>query len=182
MIGRLINRGVGAVAAYALDRSRLERCGYALLEVFCVSIIGLIPLFFAAYLAPSAPGTELSEANDSLNRMVNSGQLYLYCFSFVGTLSWIFFRSVRGCHIFQVVTFGVLIIGLSGASVFIPAKNPALLTKLPDYQVTLSIVLYASALVLYFFLLMCHSAVAETPDDAVSKSVDGLIKRTERIV
>lgn len=170
-----------AIKRHALEKEWLERIGMASLEVGVVAVIGLIPLGLAAYLSPSDVSAQLADANHGLSKFIGSGQLFLYCFSFIGTLCWIFLRAGRSCHIGQSAVLLVLIVALAAAAIVTPSRNPSMNALLPEYQADLSIICYLFALLMYFILLMTQSAIADTPDQQAKKRAATLAAKAESL-
>jgi len=154
----------------------------AILEVAFVGLLGLVPLFSAPFLRANDPEIGISAATSQLIKLVSLGQLYLYCFALIATLSWLFIQHNRGAHIFFRAIMGFSILVISIASISIYLQNPALSRPLAHHLVILSGACYALCLLIYFFLLMCGSAVAPAPTIAINEDVKSLIDRTKGVL
>ena len=122
----------------------------AVAEVFCVCVLGLMPLLLFAFVTSLTANGSLFF--DKLAEQLSHGQLFLYVFSMTGGLLWLLLTQAKLYGKAFLALYGLWLIVPMLFSLIFYGKMPDFGVKVADFVIIISIVCYLLYVFLYFFL------------------------------
>lgn len=121
--------------------------GYALLEIFVVATVSLIPLIGAA-LRDVLPATSNIHLGDAFQKAFLSGQLLFYAIGLIATIVWNSNKDFSSFFPWRTIFNIYSLVGIVVCSLVI-GYDPTLVSISPPFLAKSSLVLFVSALIAY---------------------------------
>lgn len=146
-------------------------------ELLCVCLLGTIPLISFCIVGGQGKA-DWNSAVAGFFDPIAKGQLYLYLFSLLGSLAWLFLNQIRIYTRFWLGLYFVWLLGPALVSMFVYGRDPSQTHNMDPIWITLSAVLFASYIALYYFLLVhipnnvgnLDASIDKTAADAAAKA------------
>jgi hypothetical protein len=147
-------------------------------EVFVVSVVSIVPLVLLTFIASARSSADTPfDLVNIIWAAISSGQLFLYSFSMLGMIIWLFVEE--STKPFAPRKYFVLAAFLSGSlCLLIYGLDPELSRPLNPVLVRISIWIYGSYLLMYYALLVFKMLRAPSVDDTVDSDVTRLMRQS----
>lgn len=157
------------------------RLSDALGEVFCVCVVGILPLIFVGLgsIQVTEPASALAAA---LLNPVSKGQLFLYSFSLFGSLIWIFITQAKVYTRMWLGIYTTALVAPGAAAIFFYGRNPNMDSKMNPYISILSIVFYLLYVLIYIRLLTHIPTQVASFGETTSKDAKDTADRSKQYI
>lgn len=150
-------------------------------ELLCVCLLGTLPLVFFC-VAGGLGKDSLSEAAKGFFDPISKGQLFLYLFALLGSLTWLFINQIK---IYTKLWLGIYVVWLLGPpllSMFVYGDDPSQTSSMDPVLIVLSVVLFGLYVWLYYMLLVHIPENIGNLDSSMDKTAGESAKKARSLI